>query len=137
MTKQKRTTYLILPILVLALAALACSGGSTTTHKLTGNSGEVRVRMKEVDGAETTSMEINEDWSRTRVAATVTFSVEAGSCLANVTGEDGTAISLSASAGSPGQASGDLVTDGFGEVDLTAECQGGTNLDLTVQFSLK
>ena len=137
MIKQKKTTYLILPILILALTALACSGGSSTTHKLSGNSGEVRVKMKEVDGTESTSMEISEDWTRTRVAATVTFSVEAGSCQENVTGEDGTVVSLSASAGSPGQASGDLVTDGFGEVDLTAECQGGTNLDLTVKFSLK
>ena len=135
MKKQKRTTYLILPILILTLAALACSGGTSTTHKLSGNSGEVRVRMKEVNGSETTSMEINEDWSRTRVGVSAILTVEAGSCQATVSGEDGTSISLRASAGSPGQSSGDLVTDGFGEISLLADCQGGTNLDLTVQFS--
>ena len=135
MTRQKRTLYILLPILVLALAALACSGGTSTTHKLAGNSGETRIRMKEADGSNTTSVEISEDWSRTSVNATVTLFVETGSCSAAVSGENGTLIPISASAGSPNQVSGVLVTDGFGDVTLATDCQGATNLDLLVEFS--
>jgi hypothetical protein len=135
MTRRKSYLYILLPILALALAALACSGGSSTTHKIAGNSGETRIRMKEASGSNTTSMEINEDWSRTSVNATVTLFVETGSCTAVVSGEDGTAITLSASAGSPNQVSGVLVTDGFGDVALTTDSQGVTNLDLLIEFS--
>ncbi len=135
MTKNKKTSYLVLVMSVLALAALACGTGFTTTHKISGNSGEVRVRMNEANGTDSTSMEINEDWSRVRVSTTVTFSVESGSCLAYLTGEDGTAISLDTSAGSPTEVYGSLVTDGFGEIDLQTDCQNAQNLDLTVYFA--
>ena len=135
MTRRKRTLYILLPILVLALAALACSGGTSTTHKLTGNTGETRIRMKEASGSNTTSVEINEDWSRTSVNATVTLFVETGSCTAVVAGEEGTAITLSASGGAPNQVSGVLVTDGFGDVSLTTDSQDVTNLDLLIEFS--
>jgi hypothetical protein len=137
MTRQKRILYLILPILMLALAVLACSGGYSTTSKLSGNSGEVRVKKGEAEGTDSTSVELNEDWMRDRVFATATLSLEAGSCQATLVGAEGTAITLDASAGSPAQASGDLVTDGFGEVDLQTDCQGATNLDLLINFSLK
>ena len=135
MTRRNRTLYILLPILALALAALACSGGTSTTHKITGNTGETRIRMKEASGSNTTSLEINEDWMRTSVNATVTLFVETGSCTAVVAGGDGTAITLSASAGAPNQVSGVLVTDGFGDVSLTTDSQGVTNLDLLIEFS--
>ena len=137
MTRQKRIYYLILPILALALAILACSGGYSTTSKLNGNSGEVRVKTGEADGTDSTSVELNEDWMRDRVFATATLSMEAGSCRATLVGEEGTTLVLDASAGNPAQASGDLVTDGFGEVDLETNCQGVTNLDLLINFTLK
>ena len=135
MTRDKRTLYILLPILALALAALACSGGTSTTHKLVGNSGETRIRMKEAEGSNTTSMEINEDWAYTSVNATVTLFVETGGCSATVSGENGTVIPISASAGTPNQVSGVLVTDGFGDVTLTTDSQGVTNLDLLIEFS--
>lgn len=137
MTRQKRTIYLILPILALSLAILACSGGYSTTSKLSGNSGEVRVKTGSADGVDTTSVEINEDWSRTRVSATVAFSVESGSCQATLIGEEGTRIVVNASAGSPGQSSGDLVTDGFGEITFDSNCQDAQNLDLLINFTRK
>jgi len=135
MTRQKRVYYLILPILALALTILACSGGYSTTSKLSGNSGEVRVKTGEADGMDSTSVELNEDWMRDRVFATATLSMEAGSCQATLVGQEDTALVLDA--GSPAQASGDLVTDGFGEVDLETNCQGVTNLDLLINFTLK
>jgi len=135
MNSPKKVYYLVLPILILALAALACGTGYTTTHKLSGNSGEVRIRMNEANGTDSTSAEISEDWSRVRVTATVTLSVDTGSCLAYVTGEDGTSINLNASAGSPGEVYGNLVTDSFGEVDLQTDCQNAQNLDLTIYFA--
>jgi hypothetical protein len=135
MTRQKRTLHLLLPILALALVALACSGGTSTSHKIVGNTGELRLRMNEANGTDTTSVEINEDWTRQRVTATVTLFVETGSCTATVTGEDGTAISVSASAGSPAQVQGILVTDGFGEVDVITDSQGVTNMDLLIEFA--
>lgn len=137
MTRQKKVLYLVLPILMLSLAVLACSGGYSTTSKLSGNSGEVRVRTKEADGTDSTSVELNEDFLRDRVAATVTLSVEAGSCRATLVGEEGTTITLDAAAGSSAQASGDLVTDAFGEVELQTDCQGAQNLDLLINFNLK
>lgn len=137
MTRQKRTIYLILPILALSLAILACSGGYSTTSKLSGNSGEVRVKTGEADGVDSTSVELNEDWSRTRVSATVAFGVESGSCQATLIGAEGTRIVVNASAGSPGQASGDLVTDGFGDITFESNCQGVQNLDLLINFTLK
>jgi hypothetical protein len=135
MSKHKKNLVLLLPIALLVLAALACSGGTSTTHKIVGNSGETRVRMKEADGSDTTSVEINEDWAWTRVNATVTLFVETGSCTATVTGDEGTVITLSAAAGSPTQGSGQLVTDGFGEVSLATDSQNVTNMDLLIEFS--
>jgi hypothetical protein len=134
---RERFIYLILPILALSLALLACSGGYSTTSKLSGNSGEVRVKTGEADGTDSTSVELNEDWMRDRVSATATLSVEAGSCRGTLVGEDGTSIVLDASAGSPAQVSGDLVTDGFGEVDFETSCKGAQNLDLLINFTLK
>ncbi len=137
MTPQKRTIHLLLAASILALSALACSSGYQTTSKLFGNSGEVRVRMKDADGSNSTSLEINEDWSRERVNAAVTLSVEAGSCRATLSGGDHTVITLNASQGSSAQANGDLVTDSFGDINLQTDCQGGQNLDLVVSFTLK
>ena len=136
MTAKRQTTYLVLTVLILSLAALACGTGSQTTSKITGNSGEVRVRINETSGVNTTSVELNEDWFREQLAASVTFSLETGSCRASVIGEDGTQITVDAAAGSPGQASGQLITDGFGEVDLETNCQGSAqNLDVTIAFN--
>ena len=137
MTRQKRVTYLILPILALALAVLACSGGYSTSSKISGNSGEVRVKTNEADGSDSTSVELNEDWMRERVGVTATLTVEAGSCQADLIGEDGTVLSLDVSAGNPAQASGDLVTDSFGEVEFETACQGAQNLELLINFTLK
>lgn len=134
MSIRKRTTYLLLAVLVLSLAALACGTGYRTTRKIIGNSGSVRVQAKEADGVTSTEVEIDEDWTRQRISAAVTFSLEAGSCQATLSGNDNTVIMLDASPGSPGQAYGDLVTDAFGEVTLETNCQGGTNLDLTIAF---
>jgi len=135
MTRSKKAYYLVLPILVLALAALACGTGYRTTQKISGDSGEVRVRTNEANGMDSASVEINEDWSRVRVTSAVTLSVDSGSCLVNLTGEDGTSISLDVTAGSPGEVYGDLVTDVFGEVDLQTDCQNAQNLDLTIFFT--
>jgi hypothetical protein len=132
--KQKKTYLLILPILILALAALACGTGSQTTHKISGNSGEVRVKMKEANGTDSTSVEINEDWSRTNVTSTIVFSVESGTCQAVVTDGTGASVNLSASPGSPGDAYVTLVTDGFGEVSLETNCQNAQNLDFLISF---
>ena len=88
MNRQKKVYYLILPILALSLAILACSGGYSTTSKLSGNSGEVRVKTGEADGTDSTSVELNEDWMRDRVFATATLSVESGSCQATLVGEE-------------------------------------------------
>ncbi len=137
MTRRKRAAYLILPILMLSLAILACSGGYSTTSKISGNSGEVRVKTKTGEGIDTTSVELNDDWMRDRVFATVTFTVEGGSCQATLIGEEGTRIEVNASTGSPGQASGDLVTDGFGEVTLDTNCQNAKELNLLISFTLR
>jgi len=137
MTRKKRVLYLILPILVLSLAVLACSGGYSTSRKVSGNSGEVRVKTKAADGLDTTSVEINEDWSYARIGATATLSVESGSCQGVLVGEEGTRMELNASAGSAGSAIGDLVTDGFGEVDLDLNCQGASNVEVFVTFTRK
>lgn len=137
MTRRTRTAYLILPILMLSLAILACSGGYSTTSKINGNTGEVRVKTGSGNGIETTSVELNDDWMRKRVFSTVSFSVEAGSCQATLIGEEGTRIEVNAAAGSPGQASGDLVTDGLGEVTLDTNCQNAQELNLLIAFTLR
>jgi hypothetical protein len=137
MTSKKRILNLIVALLMLSLAALACGNGYRTTQKITGSSGEVRVRMNEGSGISSTSVEINEEWSWTRVSSTVVLSVESGSCQATLSGDEGTAITLQAAAGSPAQEYGDLVTDGFGDVQLQTDCQDARNLDLTISFSLR
>ena len=135
MTGKKRVLWLLLPILALLAAGLACGTGYRTSSKIVGNSGEVRVQMKEANGVDSTSVELNEDWSWDRVTATVTLRVSAGSCGATLTGNENTAINLQASAGSPAEMNGSLVTDGFGEVDLETNCQNAQDLDLTISFS--
>jgi hypothetical protein len=133
-TNRNRYQYILLALIALSLAALACGTGYRTTKKITGNSGSVRVQLKEASDENSTSVEINEDWTRQRVTADVTFSLEAGSCRASILGEDSTAIVLDASPGIPAQASGQLVTNAFGNVTLETNCQGGQNLDLTIAF---
>ena len=135
MTSRKRLSRLALPILVLLLASLACGTGYRTSSSIYGESGKVRVQLKEADGEYTNSVEINEDWSWDRVSATVTFSVSEGSCQATLSGDENTVIVLNASAGNPGQSSGDLVTDSFGDVDLVTNCQSAKELDLTIEFT--
>jgi hypothetical protein len=135
MNGSKKNYYLVLAVLILAMAALACGTGYRTTQKISGNSGEVRVRMNEANGVDSTSVELNEDWSGVRVTATITLSVESGSCTAYLTGGEGTSIRLDASAGSPGEVYGNLVTDVFGEVDLETDCQNAQDLDLNIFFS--
>jgi hypothetical protein len=93
--------------------------------------------MKEADGVNNNMIEISEDWSRERISATVDFSVVEGSCRAVLSGEDNTSITLDAAAGSPIRMVGDLVTDGFGDLDLETDCQNATELDLTINFTLK
>ena len=137
MTGNKKTLYLLLPLLILALAALACGTGYRTTKKISGSSGEVRVMMKEANGADSTSVEINEDWSWTRVSSTVTLSMETGSCRATLPGDEGTVLSREAASGSPAQVFGDLVTDSFGDLELQTECQSAQNLELVISFALK
>lgn len=137
MTQQKRISTLILPILALTLALLACSGGYSTTSKISGNSGEVRVKTNEADGSDTTSVELNEDWMRDRVAVSARLSVESGSCQATLVGQESTVLALDTAAGNPAQATGVLVTDGFGEVDFVTNCQGAQNLELLINFTLQ
>ncbi len=135
MTPRRRALYLALVLIVLAGVTLACGAGYQTSSKILGNSGEVRVKMKDASGTNSTSVEINEDWWRERIAATVTLSVESGSCRATLSGEDGTLLILDAAAGSPAETYGELVTDGFGDVELQTDCQGGQNLEVLIAFS--
>jgi hypothetical protein len=137
MRNKQRALYLISAILILAMASLACGTGYSTSSKLSGNSGEIRVKLASADGQDTHSVEINEDWSWQRVSTTVSATAEEGSCRVALTGGENTAIVLDAAAGSPGQSYGDLVTDGFGEVSLQSECSGAKNLEVTIAFSRK
>ncbi len=134
MNQNQRTIKIILAVLILSLGLLACGTGYQTTQKLVGNSGEVRLRMKESNETNSTKVEFNEDWSGVRVTSTVVFGVSSGSCRAVLSGENGSTITLDATAGNPGEASGDLVTDVFGEVSLETECQNAQELDLTISF---
>ncbi|MCJ7733709.1 MAG: hypothetical protein MUP11_04080 [Anaerolineales bacterium] len=137
MSRSKKICPILLPILILTLVTLACGTGYRTTQKITGNSGEIRVRMNDANGSDSTSVEINEDYSWQRVTTTVSFSLEAGSCRATLQGEEGTIISMDASAGSPAQVYGDLITDAFGEINLQTDCQNALNLDMVISFTLK
>ncbi len=121
MTTRRRLYPLALPILVLAIAILACGTGYKTSTRIYGLSGVVRVQIKEANGVYTNSVEINEDWSQERFSATVTLSVSAGSCRAILSGNENTSIILDVGEGSPTEAYGDLVTDSFGEVSLETD----------------
>jgi hypothetical protein len=135
MTPKKRMIYLALALAILAGTALACGTGYQTSSKILGNSGEVRVKMKDPSGTNSTSVEINEDWSWETISTTATLSLETGRCQATLSGDDGNVLILEAAAGNPAKATGILVTDGFGEIDLETDCPGGQNLDLLIAFS--
>ena len=137
MTSRKRLYKLALPFLILLLASLACGTGYRTSSSLYGESGKVRVQLKEGDGVYTNSVEINEDWSWDRVSATVTFSVSEGSCQASLSGDENTSIVLNATAEAPSEMTGDLVTDSFGDVELVTDCTSAKDLDLTINFTRK
>ena len=137
MKSKKRALYLLSTVLILAVTTLACGAGTSTTHKIVGDSGEITVRFNSPDGQETTSVEINEDWSWQRVTTTVSATTEAGSCRIALIGDENTAVVLDAAAGSPGQSYGDLVTDGFGDITLQTECAGVENLEVMIAFTRK
>ena len=137
MTQKKKLYWLALPILVLAFAGLACGTGFSTSSAIYGLSGNVRVKMKEADGVNNNSVEINEDWSQVRISATVTLSVSAGNCQATFSGDENTSIILDVVEGSSTEAYGDLVTDSFGEISLETDCQDAQGLDLSIDFTRK
>ena len=137
MTKKSNPLLLMLPILFLTMAALACGTGYRTSSKITGDSGQIQIKMNEANGSDQTSVEINEDYLHERVTTTVSLVVEIGSCQATLIGGDGTSISLTASAGNPAQVYGDLVTDGFGEITLETDAQLAKNVEITIDFALK
>lgn len=128
---------IFLTAFLIVVVTLACGTGYRTTSNIAGNSGTIRVRMKNADGANRTNIEINEDYFRESIQIQAAFSLESGSCQATLSGEDGSRISLVASGGNPGQTQGELITDGFGEVDLETNCQDGVNLDLVLEFNRK
>ena len=135
MTARRRLYWLALPILALVIAGLACGTGFSTSSTVYGLSGNIRAKLKEGNDVYTNSLEINEDWSRVRINASVTASVAEGSCRATLTGEENTSITLDVAAGSPAEASGYLVTDGFGEIELEADCQEAKELDVLINFT--
>lgn len=137
MKTRKRLPWLVLPILALMIASLACGTGFSTQSTIYGLSGKVQANLKEGDGVYNNSIEINEDWSYVRFSATVSLSVSAGSCRATLSGGENTQLVLEASAGSPNNTSGELVTDGFGEVDLETNCQDAEEMTLTIDFTRK
>lgn len=137
MDKKQNGLFLAIIFLVLGLVVLACGTGYRTTSKSSGNSGEVRVRMNEADGTDSTNVEINEDYNHSRVAVTASLLVESGNCQATLIGEDGTTISVSASPENPVEVFGDLVTDAFGEIVLETACQNAKNVDLTITYVWK
>jgi len=134
MDQKQNGIFLALISLVLGLAVLACGTGYRTTSKSSGNSGEVRVRMNEADGTDSTNLEINEDYNHSRVTITASLLVESGNCQATLIGQEGTIISLSASPENPAEVYGDLVTDAFGEIELETICQNAINVDLTISY---
>jgi len=135
MKTRKKLTWLVLPILALMVASLACGTGFSTKSTIYGLSGKVQANLKEGDGVYNNSIEINEDWSYVRFNATVSLSVSAGSCRATLSGGENTQLVLDASAGSPDNTSGELVTDGFGEVDLETNCQEAEEMALIIDFT--
>jgi hypothetical protein len=126
---------LILASFTIFLATLACGTGYRTTSNISGNSGTIRVQIKDADGSNQTKIEINEDYVRESVQIEAAFSLESGSCQATLSGEDGSRISLVASGGNPGTIQGQLITNGFGEIDLETNCQNGVNMDLVIEFT--
>lgn len=137
MKTRRRLYWLALPILALMLAGLACGTGFSTKSTTYGLSGNVQAKLKEANGVYTNSLEINEDWSYDRFSATITLSVSTGSCRATLSGEENTSIILEAAEDSPAETYGELVTDGFGEIDLETDCQDAEGLELTLNFTKK
>ena len=137
MDQKQNGIFLALIFLVLGLAVLACGTGYRTTSKSSGNSGEVRVRMNEADGTDSTNLEFNEDYNHSRVTVTAILLVESGNCQATLIGQEGTIISLNASPEGPSEVYGDLVTDAFGEIVLETVCQNAINVDLTISYVWK
>jgi len=137
MKTRKKLPWLVLPILAVMIASLACGTGFSTKSTIYGLSGKVQADLREGDGVYNNSIEINEDWSYVRLSATVSLSVSAGSCRATLSGGENTQLVLEASAGSPDNTSGELVTDGFGEVDLETNCQDAEEMSLIIDFTRK
>jgi hypothetical protein len=137
MVKKENGLFLALITLVLGLAVLACGTGYRTTSKSAGNSGEVRVRINDADGTDSTQVEIDEDYDHSRVSVTANLLVESGNCQATLLGEDGTIIRLNASPENPAEAYGDLMTDAFGEIELKTICKNAKNIDLTISYLWK
>ena len=137
MNKRRKMIWLVLPVLALLIAGLACGSGFSTSSTIYGLSGNVRAKLKEGNGIYTNSLEINEDWNRVRFSATITLSVSEGSCQATLSGEENSSILMDVTAGSPVETSGELVTDAFGEIELETNCQDAKDLDLLINFTSK
>ena len=136
--RMKRKYYrMILPILALLLAGLACSTGYSTSSSIYGESGNVKIKLKTSEGTNYNSVEINEDWGWDRIDAKVMLTVNEGSCQVTLSGEENTALAMEVSAGSPVEVYGELVADSFGELDLNTDCQGAKDLEVTIDFTRK
>jgi hypothetical protein len=137
MNPKRKLYRIILAALALLLVGLACGTGYSTSSKIYGQSGNVTVKLKTSEGTNYNSVEINEDWSWDRIDAKVILSVNEGSCQVTLSGEENTALVMNVSAGNPVETYGELVTDGFGELDLNTDCQGAKDLELQIDFTVK
>ena len=133
---MKKHTNWRFVILIFIITALACSTGTTTSHTISGDQGQVVVKMKSADGSDQTGIEINEDWAWEIVPMAITVTVEAGSYQATFVDHEEQTITLVATAGNPASIRAQMVTDGFGKILLQSEASGAEGVTITIDYTV-
>jgi len=134
MEKKKQRRIVIL-IVCLLMATLACSSGSTTSHTLRGNQGQVVVKTNSADGSDQSSIEINEDYTWETIQMTISVTVEAGTYQATFVDANDTTVVLDSSAGNPASAGALMETDGFGKISIQSEASSAEGIVITIDYT--
>lgn len=121
-------------ILILTIAALACSTGYSTSHTISGNQGQVVLKTKTADGSNQTGIEFDEEYEWISLPLAITVTVEAGTYQATFIDHEENTVTLEASAGNPASIRTEMVTDGFGKILLLSEASGAEGVIITIDY---
>ena len=134
MSSQRKWKILVALICLMA-AILACGKGYTTTRTRTGDKGKVVLKLANLDGSDETQIEIDKSFTWDTLALEIVVEVEEGNFQAEFIDDEGQSLVMEATPGNPATGKRNMVTDGLGKITLNSQGEGTQNVTITIEYS--